>query len=296
MTVSLTYPVTACEKAYQWVEAAVHHSDLITSIAILALNSAKLATYLVPALPRTLGRSSQVTLSTIGVLSINVQARTFKKTLADGYVAVRLRDPLPMLLMAAKVANEASNIGLTALGFLAATSALVCCPWGAALLYGIMAPWGVVATFIAAGLDGCNAHFSRRLVRDLSRMEGDDDKIKVFFEKSAVPSRLFATVVRGLDPDTWEILKTELPKAESPLERRRLFKVVLAYSVKQQEVATADIGLRTLGYLSMAICRAFPDTVIQSSIYTTMSLIHTSKLLFEKLFQHAARTSMQEIR
>ena len=64
----------------------------------------------------------------------------------------------------------------------------------------------------------------------------------------------------------------------------------LFYGIKDgmqntQAATKANLILTSLGYISMGICRAFPDTLIEMFTRWSMSVLYTDKFIYEKFFQ-----------
>lgn len=282
------------------------HSDLVTSVAIFSLNSCVMAAKASRQVPNLVGHSANVALSYVGVISTPAQVHYLGKTWSDVTRAVRDRDMLAIGPVAVKVANEAVNVLLTVGNFVAAVAKLVNRPAFAIAFYATCRPVAVAGTVATIFVDLFGWVSNSRLITRLDGLQsGSDAKVQQLFrdivsgETTEDPDlkHLTTLVQRTLDRDTWNALAARATRSmeEGDLtgeEARALLATVQKYCARQDEFYKAGVGLRALGYAAMAVCRANPDTLVQSITLWGMGLLYTSKLAYEKVAQAGTRAEM----
>jgi len=287
-----------------WKTRIIRHSDLGGSCAILALNICVLASKIFASLPQVVGRSALVALNYVGLVGLNVQVRCLVKTFSDVFWASDAHDFGAMGITIGKVVNEVSNILLILGNVVAAVASLANRRIVALTLYRVMAPWGLIATFLVVGLDIGRYYFHRALsnrLRVLGELNDADERIRTLCSllakkhvnaTSSYDQRLAATVVLSLDVETWSKLQTEIGKVHQKEQRQRLYRAITDYCRDQEKLASADLGLKGFGYFSMGVCRAFPDSLVQSGLCTAISLLYTSKLAVQKWCEARIHTQL----
>jgi len=125
-------------------------------------------------------------------------------------------------------------------------------------------------------------HFLKRLYHEKDRTEESSEK------------RLARHTFKQLDHYVMETLRENLGKKYDVDTVDQLMGVMnqsdlnalihkLRTGLKQKRKYTqANLGLIVLGYLSMGICKMWPDSLIQCSVTWTMSLLYTSKMIWQK--------------
>jgi len=251
--------------------------DLIGSVAISTLNVVVVASKAWSRVPPVFGRGAGAALGVVGVVSLPIQVRYLIKSGKDVKTAAALGDVSAMVMTAAKVVNEASNIILTTAGFAAVSAALICPAW-AAVIWGALVTPAVAATFLAVGLD-VHQLFAIRWLNGRLKTIGPDE----------LSGRLKAAAMRVMDPDTQKAIE------KSSIAEDKVFQQIITYCRRQEDIATANLVLRYFGYLAMGLCRAYPDTLLQSGIHTSFSLLYTAKLAYSKAHERKTQLAIPQI-
>ena len=101
--------------------------------------------------------------------------------------------------------------------------------------------------------------------------------------------KLAERIVRQLDTYTLETFQEGLAKprriGDVRQEVLKLFYAVQDSMRNKQSNTKANLFLTGLGYVSMGICRAFPETVTEKATRWGMSVLYTDELIRQKLYQ-----------
>lgn len=283
-------------------------SDLLMSLTVTALDTCVLAAKLFSAVPQTVGYGAKVLLSYIGEISFTAQIRLLLKTVSDLKDVIVERRGVGVVVVAFKVAEVASTLLLSAGTTLASMAAFMGRMELVGVLYSVLRPWGVALTLVSVALEGYQYYANRHLLRELSDLSVKpmSDERSLFLLKSLrEPQRactdpryhpLRSKIVQQLDREAWRVLQEALQKGlgtwEAPLNEeqrlkvRELVAVLKENSRKKTTLAESSVALTALGYLSMGLCRAYPDTLLQASLLWSLSVLFTSKLLYRKGWEH----------
>lgn len=258
------------------------HTDLVSSVGILAMTTCLFASKIFSQIPLFIPRLSLVVLNFGGIIWLNVQAKDFIKSVRDLSLAFWIQDYPGMLLTALKVMTKGINILLTCGMFAAATVAFCGFPHITAMMYLTMRPFAIfsLATGIASDIID---YFANKCF--LKKIEENRD-MHSFLELIAGKKRetKFAVqIVRQIDTQVLETFQETLEKDPSP---EKVFQAVKDSVQNKQTAVESNLFLITLGYISMGICRIFPDTLIETGTRWGMSLLYTDELIRQKLFQY----------
>lgn len=303
------------------------NSNLISSFTNLALNTILLASCLIKRIPPIVPRVSFTLLSFTGMISINMQGRDWSKHMLDCRLALRFRTYPTLLLTAARVCVKGTNILLTCGLFAGAVIALAGYPQVSLTMFQVMRPIAMAAlagTISGEFIDyGSNKRLLGRLGAVHTQSDADakiqavaqnfifmayqppyrkmDPRIRLEAGKQA-EQMLALDAVRQMEE--WALDSFKQGLAAQAIGRHSILTNAQSLHVytgiekalaQTQTMTKANIGLTTLGYISLGLCRLFPQTAIQYSLTLAMSLLYTGKMVYEKhllnlLKKHLAAT------
>lgn len=296
--------VTVC---WRWCVKIYHqHSDLVTNLGLFAVNTTILVSKIFEEIPKMIPRGCYVALNFTGVFWLNIQFRDLIKNGEDLYQSIIDEDMEGIVFTAAKVTVKSLNILLTGSMLAAAVITLVGFPEIALSMYAIMQPFAIFSVLVGLGTDVYDHKKNSALASQFTQIETLDEKVKTVMDcflkqlmdvKSSEKNTLAKHTFRQLDHYTVEQMKETIKKSHPNISGEELIKAIpeekitkLFSAIKEaflqkQKFMEANLGLMTLGYLSMGICRVWPGSVIQSSVTWGMSLLYTSKKVWEKYLQ-----------
>jgi hypothetical protein len=294
---------------WHWcVKVLDKHTDLISSVGILAITTCLFAAKIYSSIPSIIPRLSRFVLNFGGIIWLNVEVRDFRKSCRDFYLATGIRDLQGLVVTAAKVFVKASDILLTCGMFLASAVALGGFPQMTAGMYLAMRPIAIVSLGMRIATEVYDYFANEKLLQMLRRISQLSHQyslrqgiMRCFFEclylsrKTDILSlfpkkvkKLSVKLLRQLDLATLETFRENLSKniREDPYRKN----LKLFYSLKEsmqnkQAMTQANLSLIALGYFSMGICRIFPDTLLEMGFRWGMSVLYTDELLRQKFFQ-----------
>lgn len=289
------------------------HTDVISSVGILAITTCLLAAKLFKGIPEVVPRLARLMYNFGGVIWLNIQVKEFLKSGSDLMRSLRDRECRAVLETSAKVFVEATNIFLTCAFFSAAAVALCGFPHISTSIYASLRSVSLVALAITVvnDVDIANTvkdYFENRAVlSEMKKMSANrasgnvqvEKLTKCFLEIIASPDkngmdevmhrqewRMASRIVRQLDMQTIEAFKDRLTDQKGiKFNSIQFFDELQKGMMNSQTKTMNKLGLRTLGYLAMAICKAYPDTLIEVSLRWGMSVLYTAELLRDKMFK-----------
>lgn len=291
-----------------------NNSDLISSLNNVFLNTVLLTSKLIKATPPIIPRVAFTLLSFSGMISINMQARNWSKHMLDWRFALRFRNYPAMAITAVKVCIKGSNILLTSALFAGSIISLVGFPQITLVMFKALQPIALVSLIGSVSGEVVDFITSKRLLSRLHKLPsqtGADVKIQqvaqnfLFFayqspyrkmdariqinEKWKSEQRLALDIVRQMEGFTLERFKDGLAVKSigrystlTPAESLHVFQSIEKALRQSHTFKKANIGLTALGYVSMGICRLFPQSIVQYGLTLTMSLFYTGKMICEK--------------
>lgn len=287
------------------------HTDLISSGGILAITTCLLAGKIFQSIPRILPRIAKVVFDFGGVIWLNVQVRDVIKNGRDLSRTIKNHDLPAMLEVAAKVLVKGVNVLLTCAIFAGSIVAACGLPQYALALALAIRPVGLACLGVNIISDIRDYVVNERVLQRLALIDQQSTIAKVMtcFLEIINPCailndvsvswteerRLADVIVRQLDTFTVETFQEMLRKKRENVDAR-MEAMKLFYSVKdgmlcKQAGTKANLSLIVLGYISMGICRAFPDSLVEMSTRWAMSVLYTDELIRQKLFQVDLTTS-----
>lgn len=290
------------------------HTDLVSSLQILAITTCLLASKLFEGVPVILTRVSLVALNYTGIVSLNVQVKDLLKSCEDCVFGIKHRQWTQVVETAAKVLCKGVNVLLTAVFF--GTSLLALAGYPGAVLTAALAlrPLSLLVLGVKIISDLRDYIVNETVLKKIVKIEGGEDfrgrieKVMLRFlarikgtdsaEESAKESFLADKMVYQLDWLTLETFKERLiGLKESENRHAETLKVFYAVrdSVQSGQTATrSNISLTTLGYLAMGLCKMFPDSLTEMASRWSMSVLYTEELIRQKLFQRGLDKQLQE--
>lgn len=302
-------------------DAYRNNSDLISSVTNLALNSILLVSKIFISIPVIIPRIAFTLLSFSGIISINMQARNVLKDSVDLRLAIQVRSLSGVLLTAARVFVKSTNILLTCTLFGGSIVALAGFPLASLLMFSLLSRLSTI-TLIAAISGEFIDYFSKKKLLGrlhvINELEDRDARVQTIaqnFISMAYQSsyqklnirlendeairkdqQLAANIVRNIDNWALEAFKHGLAAKMigkntvlTPNEAIDVYNGLIEAIEKSQTIAKANIGLRALGYISLGICKLYPQTILQYGITLAMSLFYTSKMVMEKYLLNSLR-------
>lgn len=283
------------------------HTDLISSVGILAITTCLLAAKIFKNIPVFLPRLARIVFDFGGIIWLNVQVRDLFKSCSDFKRACQTREFIPLVETAAKVFLKTTNILLTCVIFATSVVAAIGFPQMTLALKLALRPLSLTALAISIAVDIRDYFANQSLLKELSALEQGIHshrtitKVMVYFLENITKSkskriiahwpeerRLADRLVRQLDTFTIETFNECVGKQQVKDVRLEAFKLYFALkdSMQNKQAGTkANLSLTALGYISMGICRAFPDSLLEMSTRWGMSVLYTDDLIRQKLFQ-----------
>jgi hypothetical protein len=298
------------ESKYTFVKRVLDkHTDVVSNLGILAITTCLLASKVFEKTPKILPRAAMVVYNYGGIIWLNVQARDLMKSVKDFFRAAQFVNLTGLVETAAKVFVKSANILLTCVIFVGSVVSAVAVPQASLTIALSIRSFSLSCLFINIASDVRDYFANEALLRRLEKLEAHQDssaligRVMVCFleivKDVKTPSamsqkwmeewKLADRLVRQLDNYTLETFKESLAgerKEKNPLiDALKLF-----YGVKDgmrtfQSSTKANLCLRTLGYVSMGICRAFPDTLVEMLARWSMSVLYKDEFMQYKFFQ-----------
>lgn len=280
------------------------HTDLISSCGILAITTCLLASQVFQTIPRILPRLAKVVYDFGGIIWLNVQLRDLAKSSKDLIRTVKRKEVLGFIEVAAKVFVKGVGIIMTCVIFAGSVAAAVGFSKVPLSLALAIRPLGLACLGINIATDIRDYSQNERLLKQFSAYEKTSeygelaDRLALAFLTIILQNRLsldllestaFADlVVRQLDTQTIETCQEIFPKDQKKGTLEESLKIVdtLKKGIQFKQSGTkTNLSLIVLGYISMGLCRAFPNGLIDMTTRWSMSVLYTDELIRHKLFQ-----------
>jgi hypothetical protein len=301
------------QSAAIWVKDKVHsircfldkHTDIVSSLGILVITTCLLTSKIFKSTPKILPRVAKIVYDFGGIIWLNVQIRDLIKSGKDLFRTTQTHDLLGIVETAAKVLVKGVNVILTCVIFCGSVLSTLVMPQASLCIALSIRTFSLVCLAINVASDVRDYFANRELLKRLERMDAESNgsvligKVMICFLEiiKQLPSsrpkteeyKLADRLVRQLNTFTLEIFQEALSKDRK--EKRPLIDALkLFYGVTDgmhgsQAYTKANLSLTALGYVSMGICRAFPDSLTEMATRWSMSVLYTDKLLTEKFFQ-----------
>ncbi len=297
------------QSGWKWcVRLLNKHTDLISSVGILSITTCLLAAKIFKSIPVLLPRIARVVFDYGGIIWLNLQVRDCLKSCRDLGRAIEGRELKAVVETAGKVVVKASSILLTCVTFAASVVALVGFPQVTTAMYLAMRPIGLTSLAMTIAGDVNDYFVNAKLLKKLDALDARPEaslqvtqvmncfleivlrpKEKYVRQQWVGEARLADRIVRQLDTFTLESfcegLKKKRESADLHQEALKVFESVKQSMRKQQVLTKANLSLTALGYVSLGLSRAFPDSLLDMSSRWGMSLLYTCKLIWQKTFQ-----------
>lgn len=305
---------------YEWLEGKADfvmkvldkHTDVISNLGILATTTCLLAAKIFEHTPKILPRVANFIYNYGVIIWLNVQIRDFLKSTNDFFRTFTLSGlggMVGIVETAAKVFVKGTNIILTCAMFTGAVISAIAIPEAYLAVALSIRTFSLTSLFINILSDVRDYFANEDLLRRLELMETNPNgsvligKVMVCFleivKNVETPSKVSSEwreewkladrLVRQLDNYTFETFKESLKvyrkEKNSLVDALKLFYGVIDGMKANQAYTKANLTLSALGYLSMGICKAFPDSLIEMSTRWTMSVLYTDEFIQRKFFQ-----------
>lgn len=299
------------EKNGHWLARIYrNHSDLISSIGNDVLNTIILVSRVVKQIPHFINRSAYFAFNITGMFWINMQIRDLGKNIHDAFTNTKAYDLEGIITSAAKVTVAALNILLATSLLAAALVSLAGLPQAALTMYAALRPFSLSSFFLSIGGAVYDYKKNQALVKIFDSKPANSNEAKKFIKcfvhqlynaqstcQDPEGKRLARHTFKQLDHFQLDAMLQKFRDeygAGTPLtllrilnrdesRREKLYKE-LNNGLNNKNSYTRDhLGLVILGYVCMGICKAYPDSLIQSSVTWGISLLYTLKKIKEKL-------------
>jgi hypothetical protein len=286
------------------------HSDLVSGLGLFTLNTSILASRIFKQIPSFVQRSAFTALNFTGLIWMNMQIRDLGKSGEDLWFNLRAGDGEGIVFTAAKVVVKSLNILLTGSMLAASIASLCSYPQIALSMYTIMRPFALFSLYVGIGTQIYDDRKNKALHRQLTHIEDQPDKVRavmtcflkrLYKESPTVVEsrehRLAYHTFNQLDHHSMEALIEGFQKKYAAENSEKLMNILSQETINEHfhqlrnalnqktQFTQANLGLLALGYACMAVCRMWPDSLIQSSVTWGMSLLYTSKLIWQKYLQ-----------
>lgn len=279
------------------------HTDLLSSLGYLTLNTCIVASKLFTRFPQVIGRASNVLLNYMGVIELNFQWNTLWKNFQDTKWAFTYGDRKGYVLSALKTGIKGIDIILCSGLFAASLFALGGYLSVAAKMYRIMRPIGLVSYFPCVGLVISDYFVNRSVLKKIEAIGKSPEKIKQVIKEisllntySKSEEKLFAMqLVRQLDQNVLLTVMKKLQESNRDGISEELWTSLKKGIQDKQDYTRANASLIGIGYISLGICRAYPNTLLQSSLQWLICLLYTGKIVIEKYQQELLRDQIVKL-
>lgn len=304
-------PVAECAKSkIRFLKRVLDkHTDIISNLGILAITTCLLAAKIFENTPKIIPRLAMMVYNYAGIIWLNVQARDLIKTFKDFTRSIQFSEKIAMIETAAKVLVKASNILLTCVIFTGSVLSAFVFPEASLAIALSIRSFSLSCLCINVLSDIRDYFANEALLRKLEKIEANPNgslligRVMVCFletiKEIEYPSdvsikwvkerRLAHRLVKQLDHFTIETFQESLQvdrKEKIPLvDALKLFHGIKDGMQNSQAATKANLSLTALGYGSMAICRAFPDTLVEMLARWSMSILYTDEFIQRKFFQ-----------
>ena len=309
--------IYSCRPIIKWAESKTNdikrildkHTDVISNLGILVTSTCLLAAKIFEQTPKFLPRIANFVYNYGVIIWLNVQVRDFMKSLSDFSRAIQIPSLEGMIDTAAKIFVKGTNIILTCAMFTGAVISAIAIPEAYLTVALAIRSFSLTCLVINILCDVRDYFANETLLKRLDIMEADPNgsvmvgKVMCCFleivKNVETPSkmssrwneewRLADRLVRQLDNYTFETFKESLEvdrkEKNSLVDALKLFYGVIDGMKANQAYTKANLTLTALGYVSMAICKAFPDSLIETSTRWGMSVLYTDEFIQRKFFQ-----------
>lgn len=294
-----------------------HHTDLISNLGVLAATTMFLASKVFPNAPAFLPQIAIIILNRGVIIWVNEQVRDLYKSCRD-FRLVTSGQWEALSTTAVKVSVKAVDLFLTCAMFAASCAIFFGLTGISTYIYTTMRPLALGSLVCGLSTKCYDYYVDKSVLKYLDQIDASQDtqqasqKIAKLMkcvlevlvlpleeqqaldtaqeERSFVEERSLARkIVRQFDLWTVQTFQDSL-KEKKTLNNARMEAIKLFYSVKdsivnRQAAIEANLSLMGLGYVAMAVSRAWPDTVADMSARWVMSVLYTDELVRQKLFQ-----------
>lgn len=307
----------SCLPVEDWVKSKVtfvkrvldKHTDVISNLGILAITTCLLASKIFERTPKILPRAAMVVYNYGGLIWLNVQARDLMKSVKDLSRSFQTTNVAGLVETGAKVFVKGVNIFLTCVIFSGSVISAVAIPEASLAIALSIRSFSLSCLFINILSDVRDYFANEALLQRLEELDATTDgslligKVMVCFleivKNLETPSKISSEwkeewkladrLVRQLDNYTLETFKESLEadrKEKNPLvDALKLFYGVKDGMRSNQGSTKANLSLKALGYFSMGICRAYPDSLIEMVARWSMSVLYSDEFIQRKFFQ-----------
>lgn len=286
-------------KGVRWTKVILDkHTDLIHNLGIIAISTCLLAAKIFKNMPSYLPRVSNFVFNFGGIIWLNVQVVDFLKSCRDVSHAIKERDIIGLVETSAKVAVKGVDVLLTITIFSASMLMTLGYPEITLAVYLAIRPIALASLAVMIASDVRDYFVNRKIIADLKNCENSAgisltaQKVTNCFHQIVTKGSVDADVkgaersiayrlLRQFHASTVNAYKEGLSRENSnPTE---LYQIMKQSLIETQAYTEDNLKLRALGYVSMGICKAWPETIIEKSSRLGMSLLYTALLIRKKI-------------
>lgn len=286
------------------VEVYHKHSDLISSLGLYALNLTIFVSKIIQAIPKIIPKLAYTALSFVGVIYLNQIVQDLIKKGRDFIFACANGNWKEILFTASKVAVKALNLLLMGVSLVASVFLLFGNPITAFFLWALTRPFSIGSLVLDILSQVTDFFENRVLVRSFEQInEGGDREERIKRVVANFICHLNGSSNKNGDFSYEKVLAREVffqlnyftistfqskfkEKNQEDLghdEIIRLFNGVATSIQISNDYIKGNLGLHILGYISLAIYKLFPMSLIQSITTLLISGLYTSKTLRQKI-------------
>jgi hypothetical protein len=270
------------------------NTDLLSSAGIFAITTCLLAAKIFKNMPPLLSRIAKVVYDFGGIIWLNIQIKDFIKSCKDLNRVASCKQWNVLVPVAAKVFVKGINILMTIAIF--SGSVIAACGYPQLMMAMLLSTRTVnlSAFFTGIGTDIYDYYKNNSLIQELKNVDDNEAPLvvkhfhatitaqQIDTDRSSKPYRIAQSLVRQLDMHTIEMYKE--------IGAEKITKEKLQPAIVSKNTGTkANLGLITLGYATMGISKAYPNTLADMSVRWGMSALYTGELVRQKVFLHYQR-------
>lgn len=267
------------------------YSDLLSSVTILITDIFFLLGESLKSFPKIVGNGAFVFLNITGLLSISFLIDLLKKTIHDFKFSYKMKNYKIFLITIIKIVFVISSILLLNLSFIAAIFKILELPSKMNKIYMISKPYSSLCILTSIFLDIFHYKTNKKIIHSNLSKKQILNVSNVLKNETPCNDKFInkycAEIRDRMDKDTLRSYLNNLKMSTNSSKNSDLFFNIVIANIKTQSIIDiSNLGLKALGYLSMFICVWYASTVIQALVCTSMSLLYTSQLAYQKYIQY----------
>lgn len=285
---SLVKPVDFQECFSYWRGRAYRlyhkHSDLVSQYSRLFLNSIILAGKLPTGIPLALPRAAFAWMSYTGITYTNIMVRGVCKTANDFKYAFKASDWKAAAYTLVRTAVKVTDIVMMFIMFGASLVTLAGFPATSLAIYASMRPISMASLALVIS-DEIIDFLDTKDILDTCGEDEPPQRMEHFeayaldqpLDAAALGDERARSMVRVLEEHALGVFQ------DHPQKIKHCYHEVRKAVDQKHRTTIENIYARIFGYFSLAVCRYYPDSLIQATLTWGISLYYTEKMVREKL-------------